>query len=86
MANLSLLHQKSSRNLKMRVKRYGEARAQAKPKAAPRGGVSSSMIILESDYGIVLNTAEARDNDEYYAMVKFWNKCHHLAFASQNGR
>ena len=45
---------------------------QAKPKAAPRGGVSSSMIILESDAlerGIVLNAAEARDNDEYYAMV-----------------
>ena len=45
---------------------------QAKPKAAPRGGVSSSMIILESeplDRGIVLNSAEARDNDEYYAMV-----------------
>ena len=54
------------------VKRYGETRVQAKPKAAPRGGVSSSMIILESDaleHGIVLNAAEARDNDEYYAMV-----------------
>ena len=31
------------------VKRYGETRAQAKPKAAPRGGVSSSMLILEPD-------------------------------------
>ena len=54
------------------VKRYGETRAQAKPKAAPRGGVSSSMLILEPDvleHGIVLNAAEARDNDEYYAMV-----------------
>ena len=33
------------------VKRYNETRAQAqaKPKAAPRGGVSASMIILEPD-------------------------------------
>ena len=31
------------------VKRYSETRAQAKPKPAPRGGVSSSMIILEPD-------------------------------------
>ena len=42
------------------VKRYNENRAQAqvKPKAAPRGGVSSSMIILEPDdttHGIVLS-------------------------------
>ena len=51
------------------VKRYGETRAQAKPKAAPRGGVSSSMLILEPDYGIVLNAAEARDSDDFYAMV-----------------
>ena len=53
------------------VKRYNENRAQAKPKPAPRGGVSSSMIILESDleHGIVLNAAEVRDNDEHYAMV-----------------
>ena len=45
---------------------------QAKPKAAPRGGVSSSMLILESEvveHGIALNAAEARDKDEYYAMV-----------------
>ena len=51
------------------VKRYSDARTQAKAKAAPRGGVSSSMIILESDYGIMLNAAEVRDSDEYYAMV-----------------
>ena len=54
------------------VKRYGETRVQAKPKAAPRGGVSSSMLILESEvmeHGITLNAAEARDKDEYYAMV-----------------
>ena len=54
------------------VKRYGETRAQAKPKPAPRGGVSSSMIILESDdleHGIVLSAAQARDSDEFYAMV-----------------
>ena len=39
------------------VKGYSETRAQAKPKPAPRGGVSSSMIILEPDdleHGIVL--------------------------------
>ena len=54
------------------VKRYSDTRAQAKPKPAPRGGVSSSMIILEPDdleHGIVLSAAQARDNDEYYAMV-----------------
>ena len=54
------------------VKRYGETRATAKPKPAPRGGVSSSMLILEPDdleHGIVLSAAEARDNDAYYAMV-----------------
>ena len=48
--------------------RYSETRAQAKPKPAPRGGVSSSMIILEPDvleHGIVLSAAQARDNDEY---------------------
>ena len=54
------------------VKRYGETRAQAKPKPAPRGGVSSSMIILEPDdleRGIVLSAAQALDSDEFYAMV-----------------
>ena len=56
------------------VKRYNENReqAQAKPKAAPRGGVSSSMIILEPDeveHGIVLSAAQALDNDQYYAML-----------------
>ena len=54
------------------VKRYSETRAQAKPKPAPRGGVSSSMIILESDdleHGVVLSAAQARDSDEYYAML-----------------
>ena len=56
------------------VKRYSETRAQtqAKPKAAPRGGVSASMIILEPDevqHGIVLSAAQALDNDEYYAML-----------------
>ena len=54
------------------VKRYSETRGQAKPKPAPRGGVSSSMIILEPDaldHGIVLSAAEARENDECYAMV-----------------
>ena len=57
------------------VKRYNETRlqTQAKPKAAPRGGVSSSMIILEPDdleHGIVLSAAQALDNDAAdYAML-----------------
>ena len=54
------------------VKRYNETRVQAKPKPAPRGGVSSSMIILEPDdleHGIVLSATQALDSDEYYAMV-----------------
>ena len=56
------------------VKRYNETRAQAqaKPKAAPRGGVSASMIILEPDelqHGIVVSAAQALDNDECYAML-----------------
>ena len=56
------------------VKRYNESRAQAqaKPKAAPRGGTSSSMIIIEPDevkHGIVLSAAQALDNDQYYAML-----------------
>ena len=56
------------------VKRYNEnrAQAQAKPKAAPRGGISSSMIVLEPDEverGIVLSAAQALDNDQYYAML-----------------
>ena len=54
------------------VKRYNETRAQAqaKPKAAPRGGITASMIILEPDSftGIVLSAAQALDNDQYYAM------------------
>ena len=56
------------------VKRYIETRAQAqaKPKAAPRGGVTASMIILEPDdlkNGIVVNAAQALDDDECYAML-----------------
>ena len=56
------------------VKRYNEirAQAQAKPKAAPRGGVTASMIILEPDelqHGIVVSATQALDNDEYYAML-----------------
>ena len=49
--------------------RIGHKR-QAKPKAAPRGGVSASMIVLEPDeveHGIVLSAAQALDNDQYYA-------------------
>ena len=50
------------------AKRYNETRAQAqaKPKAAPRGGVTASMIILEPDdlqNGIVVNAAQALDDD-----------------------
>ena len=56
------------------MKRYNETRAQAQanPKAAPRGGVSSSMIIVDPEYldhGIVLSAAQALDNDAYYAML-----------------
>ena len=56
------------------VKRYNETRAQAqaKPKAAPRGGMSSTMIIVDTDdveHGIVLSAAQALDNDAYYAML-----------------
>ena len=56
------------------VKTFNENRvqAQAKPKAAPRGGVTASMIVLEPDdldHGIVLSTAQALDSDQYYAMV-----------------
>ena len=71
MANLSLWHQ-ILQKFEDAVKRYSETRAQAKPKPAPRGGVSSSMIILEPDdleHGIVLSAAQAQDSDEYYAMV-----------------
>ena len=56
------------------VKRYNNTRAQAqaKPKAAPRGGVTASMIVLEPDdlqHGTVVNAAQALDDDECYAMV-----------------
>ena len=55
------------------MKRYNETRAQAqaKPKAAPRGGVAASMIILEPDElqrGTVVCVAQALDADDYYAM------------------
>ena len=46
--------------------------AQAKPEAAPRGGVSSSMILLEPNdltHGIVLSAAQALDQDQCYAML-----------------
>ena len=72
MASLSQLPQKSFKRFEDAVKKYNETPAQAKPKAAPRGGVSSSMLILESEvleHGIVLNAAEARDHDAHYAMV-----------------
>ena len=56
------------------VKRCNETRAQAqaKPKAAPRGGVAASMIILEPDelqHGPVVCVAQALDADDYYAML-----------------
>ena len=72
MASLSPFAPEIIQRFEDAVKRYNETRVQAKPKAAPRGGVSSSMLILEPDvleHGIVMNAAEARDNDEYYAMV-----------------
>ena len=73
------------------VKRYNETRAQAqaKPKAAPRGGVSASMIVLEPDevqHGIVLSAAQALDIVKYYAMLDSGTKCDHCAFTSEDGR
>ena len=62
------------------VKRYSETRAQAKPKLAPRGGVSSSMLVLEIDdleHGIVLSAAQALDNDEFYAVVELAGRARH---------
>ena len=55
------------------VKRYSETRppAQAKPKAAPKRGVTASMILLEPDdlqKGVVVSAAHALDDDEFYAM------------------
>ena len=40
--------------------------------AAPRGGTTASMLVLEPDdldHGIVMSAAQALDNDQYYAMV-----------------
>ena len=56
------------------VKTFNESRAQAKAKAAPRGGVglTASMIILdpeENEEGVVAHVARAPDNDQHYAMV-----------------
>ena len=56
------------------VKQYNESKiqAQAKTKAAPRGGVTASMIVLEPDdleHGIVVSATQALDDDQYYAMV-----------------
>ena len=49
------------------VKRYSESKtqAQAKAKAAPRGGVTASMIVLEPDdleHGIVVSATQALDS------------------------
>ena len=71
-SNVSISSEEIIQRFEDAVKRYGETRVQAKPKPAPPGGVSSSMIILEPEaleHGVVLNAAEARDNDEYCAMV-----------------
>ena len=56
------------------VKRFNENRAQAKAKAAPRGGVglTASMITLdpeENEEGIVAHAVRAPDSDQHYAMV-----------------
>ena len=50
------------------VKRYNEntAQAQAKPKAAPRGRVTASIIVLHPDdleHGLVVSAAKPLDND-----------------------
>ena len=72
MASLSLWHQRSFRDLRMLSRDTMRLVLRPKPKPAPRGGVSSSMIILEPDdleHGIVLSAAQAWDSDEYYAML-----------------
>ena len=56
------------------MKRYNETRAQAqaKPKAAPRGGVTASMIVLEPDDSqnrVVVSALQALDNEDYHAML-----------------
>ena len=56
------------------VKRFNESRAQAKAKAAPRGGVgvTASMIVLdpeESGGSVVTDAVRAPDSDQYHAMV-----------------
>ena len=58
------------------VKRFNESRAQAKAKAAPRGGaqlgVTASMIVLdpeESEGSVVAHAVMAPDSDQCYAMV-----------------
>ena len=54
------------------VKRYNENKAQEKAKAAPRGGITASMTVLEPndlETGLVVSAARALDNDKYYAMV-----------------
>ena len=69
------------------VKR-SRAQAQAKPKAAPCGGVTASMIILEPDdlqNGIVVSAAQALDSDDYYAMLDFRDKCYLCALTPKDG-
>ena len=72
MEDLSLLVQRFSRSFDEAVKRYNESKAQAKAKAAPRGGITASMIATEPDdleHGVVVSATRALDNDKYYAMV-----------------
>ena len=59
------------------------------PRAAPRGGVSASMIILEPDelqHVIVVIAAQALDNDEYYATLDSGTNAIIVTFASKDGR
>ena len=56
------------------VKRYNETRpqTQAKRKPAPKGGVTTSMLLLEPDdlqNGIVVSATQSLDDDEFYAML-----------------
>ena len=71
----SFLQRKMSERRTVPVRTSGRRESrdtQAKPKAAPRGGVTASMIVLEPDdleHGLVVSAAQALDNDQYYAMV-----------------
>ena len=61
--------------------------AQAKPEAAPRGGITASMIVLEPNdlgHGIVLSAAQALDNVLCHGGLR--NQCDHRGMKGEIGR